>query len=194
MVYYLSKYVALFLLYLFFRFRVKGREAVPRNGPCFIVANHSSYLDPIIVGCASPRRVYFVAKEELFRNPVARFFLTRLGAFPLKRGEADREAVRMILSLLGKGKAVCLFPEGTRNRGTVQELRSGAVKLLMKSKVPVVVAGVRGTFESYPQGSKGIRLHPISVSFAAPLESLPHNLEESKMTLKKKMEVLSGVS
>ncbi len=192
MIYYLSKYIALFLLYTFFRFRVRGREFVPRNGPCFIVSNHSSYLDPIVVGCASPRRVYFVAKEELFSNPVARFFLKQLGAFPLRRGEADREAVKTILALLRKNKAVCLFPEGTRNQGTVQELRSGAVKLLMKSKVPIVVAGLRGTYESYPQGSKRIHIHPISVSFSVPLEELPQNLEESKMTLMEKMEALSS--
>ena len=188
MIYYISKYLGLFLLYLFCRFRVSGRKNFPKSTPCLIVSNHASYLDPIVIGCACPRRVYFVAKEELFQNPVAKFFLNQLGAFPLRRGEADRSAVKKIFALIKENKVVCLFPEGTRNQGEVGDFRSGAIKLLMKAKADVVVAGVTGTFESYPRGARFPKPHPIQVHFSEPLPQNGLNQSEWEERLKRKME------
>ncbi|HSV32017.1 MAG TPA: lysophospholipid acyltransferase family protein [Atribacteraceae bacterium] len=193
MIYYLSKYIALFLLHVLFRLRTSGRENFPNHGPVIIVSNHSSYLDPIVIGCAAPRRVHFVAKEELFRSKAAAFFLKQLGAFPLKRSEGDRHAVKTIFTLLKQGRVVCLFPEGTRNEGRILPLRSGAVKLLQKSGVSIVLAGVRGTYESWPRGRRNIRLHPISVVFAPPLDSGTLERDSCAMFLKTRMEELIGV-
>lgn len=190
MIYFLSKYIALFLLKLFFRFRVSGQFLIPKKGPCIIVANHSSYLDPIVIGCASPRRVHFVAKEELFRNPVARFFLYQLGAFPLRRKEADQAAIRKIFSLLREGKVVCLFPEGTRNDGTLRDFKPGVMKLLWKAKVPVVIAGIRGTYESLPRGAKFLRVFPIRVAFSYFTFPPSYTVEKLESEIRKEMEVL----
>ncbi|MEN3185917.1 MAG: lysophospholipid acyltransferase family protein [Atribacterota bacterium] len=190
MVYFLSKYLALFLLKLFFRFRVKGQFSIPKEGPCVIVSNHSSYLDPIVIGCAAPRRVYFVAKEELFRNPLARFFLYQLGAFPLRRKEVDQVAVKRIFTLLRQGKVVCLFPEGTRNDGVIREFKPGVIKLLLKAKVPLVVAGIRGTYESFPRGARFPRPFPIQVAFSHLL--LSSTVGELELSIHKEMEVLLG--
>ncbi len=190
MIYYISKYLGLFLLHLFCHFRVSGRSHFPKSSPCLIVSNHASYLDPIVIGCACPRRVYFVAKEELFKNSIARFFLSQLGAFPLSRGEADRKAVKKIFSLLKENKVVCLFPEGTRNQGKIGDFRSGAIKLLMKAKVDVVVAGVTGTFESYPRGAKFPKPHPIRVHFSEPITQNDLTQSEWEERLKRKMEEL----
>lgn len=192
MIYFLSKYLALFLLKLFFHFRVKGQFSIPKGGPCIIVSNHSSYLDPIVIGCAAPRRVYFVAKEELFRNPLARFFLHQLGAFPLRRKEVDQVAVKRIFTLLRQGKAVCLFPEGTRNDGVIREFKPGVIKLLLKIKVPLVVAGIRGTHESFPRGAKFPRPFPIRVAFSRLV--LSPTVEELELDIRKEMGVLLGES
>ncbi|WP_438318570.1 lysophospholipid acyltransferase family protein [Candidatus Caldatribacterium sp. SIUC1] len=189
MIYYLCKYLALFLLKLFSSFRASGREHIPRYGPCFLVSNHSSYLDPVVLGCASPRRVYFVAKEELFRNPLAAFFLRQLGAFPLRRGEVDKEAVQTIFRLLREGKVVCFFPEGTRNEGTLLPFRKGALKLLLRGNAPIVVASIRGTYESFSRHRKFPRPFPIRVVFSPPFspEGLtPETLEDE---IRKRMEV-----
>ncbi len=188
MIYYLSKYIALFLLSIFFRFKVSGRQFFPKDSPCLIVSNHASYLDPIVIGCACPRRVYFVAKEELFRHPLANFFLRQLGAFPLKRNEADRNAVKKIFSLLKEKKVVCLFPEGTRNEGEIGDFRSGAIKLLMRSGAEVVVAGITGTYQSFPRGAKFPRVYPIRVAFSKPIPQSNLSQSEWEKILKNKME------
>lgn len=190
MIYYICKYLAIFLLKVFCSFRVKGVDNIPLQGPCLLVANHSSNLDPIVLGCASSRRIYFVAKEELFRNPLASFFLRRLGAFPLRRGAGDKEAVRKVFSLLGEGKMVGLFPEGTRGRGKVGDFQRGTLKLILRAEVPVVVAGIRGTYESLPRGKKIPRPFPIQVSFSPPLEVKGWNIEEIEKRIREEMEVL----
>lgn len=194
MIYYICKYLALFLLKIFCAFRVEGRKNVPPRGPCFIVANHSSYLDPVVVGCASPRRVYFVAKEELFHNPLVSFFLRQLGAFPLRRGEVDKEAVRTIFELVKEERVICFFPEGTRNDGSLSTFRRGALKLLLKAHVPVVVASIRGTYESFSKYRKFPRPFPIRVVFSPPL--LPENLpmESLEKEIRRRMEVAFLVS
>ncbi|HPT64120.1 MAG TPA: lysophospholipid acyltransferase family protein [Candidatus Atribacteria bacterium] len=190
MIYYICKYLAIFLLKVFFSFRVKGVNHIPRQGPCILVANHSSNLDPIVLGCASSRRVHFVAKEELFRNPLASFFLRRLGAFPLHRGEGDKEAVKRIFSLLKEGKVVGLFPEGTRNQGELGTFQRGALKLLLRAEVPVVVAGIRGTYESLPRGKKIPRPFPIQVTFSPPFEVKGWSVEEVEKKIREEMEAL----
>ncbi len=192
MIYFLSKYLALFLLKLLFHFRVAGRASIPREGPCIIISNHSSYLDPIVIGCASPRRVYFVAKEELFRHPVARFFLHQLGAFPLRRQETDQTAVKKIFALLKRGKVVCLFPEGTRNDGVLREFKSGVIKLLLRARVPIVIAGIRGTYESLPRGAKYPRLFPIRVVFSSLALPPSCRVEEAELDIRTRLEVLLG--
>jgi len=190
MIYYISKYLAIFLLKIFCSFRVTGVKHIPSQGPCILVANHSSNLDPIVLGCASFRRVYFVAKEELFRNPLASFFLRRLGAFPLRRGEGDKEAVKRIFSLLREGKVVGLFPEGTRNRGELGDFQRGALKLLLHAGVPVVVAGIKGTYESLPRDKKIPRPFPIRVSFSSPFEVKGWSVEEVEKKIREEMEAL----
>jgi len=190
MIYYICKYLAIFLLKVFCSFQVKGVDNIPLEGPCFLVANHSSNLDPIVLGCASSRQVYFVAKEELFRNPLASFFLQRLGAFPLHRGAGDKGAVQRIFSLLGEGKVVGLFPEGTRGEGKVGDFQRGALKLLLRAQVPVVVAGIRGTYESLPRGKKIPRPFPIQVSFSSPVEVKGWNIEEVEKKIREEMEAL----
>ncbi len=190
MIYFLSKYLALFLLKIFFRFHVSSCSSIPQDGPCIIVANHSSYLDPIVIGCASPRRVYFVAKEELFRNPVASYFLRALGAFPLRRKEVDQVAVKQIFTLLKEGKVVCLFPEGTRNDGAVRDFKPGVVKLLLKVQVPVVVAGICGTYESLPRGRTVPRFSRVAVSFSRLDLSFPQETEQLTQRIRREMEVL----
>ncbi len=190
MIYFLSKYLALFLLKVFFHFRINRRDSIPRRGPCIIVANHSSYLDPIVVGCASPRRVYFVAKEELFSNPIARFFLRALGAFPLRRKEVDHTAVKRIFTLLRRGQVVCLFPEGTRNDGVLRDFKVGVMKLLLKAQVPIVVAGICGTHESLPRERTVPRPFPITISFSRLDPLLSGETEQLEQRIRREMEVL----
>ena len=116
--------------------------------------------------------------------------MQRLGAFPLHRGAVDNGAVQRIFSLLGEGKVVGLFPEGTRGEGKVGDFQRGALKLLLRAQVPVVVAGIRGTYESLPRGKKIPRPFPIQVSFSSPVEVKGWNIEEVEKKIREEMEAL----
>src|ERR1700742_518855 len=98
-----------------YRFRVVGAEHIPKDGPCIIAPNHKSFYDSFFVGLATPRHLRFMAKYELFEGRSARL-LSDLGAFPVKRGTADPEALETARMILRDGGVLALFPEGTRHR------------------------------------------------------------------------------
>ncbi|MCL6609921.1 MAG: 1-acyl-sn-glycerol-3-phosphate acyltransferase [Peptococcaceae bacterium] len=134
------------------RMEVRGLENVPPQGGLVLASNHRSYWDPVIVGCSLPktRQVFFMAKAELFEIPLLGMIIDRLGAFPVRRGGADRSAIRKALDHLASGEIVGIFPEGTRNKSEgVLEPHLGAAMLATRAGVPVLpvaVIGSRGFF------------------------------------------------
>lgn len=131
---------------IFFRFRAEGREHIPARGPLILAANHVSYLDPPLLGAATPRPVHFMAKQELFEIPVLHWVMPRVRAFPVRRGTLDREAIRQALNLLEQGHVIGLFPEGTRRReGGPLPGQQGVAMLAARSGAPIVPVGLIGT-------------------------------------------------
>jgi glycerol-3-phosphate dehydrogenase (NAD(P)+) len=129
----------------YFRVRRLGREHIPSGG-VILAANHRSFLDPFVIGCCLPRPIYFVAKRELFKNPIMGWFLNCMGAFPVRRGESDEESVDTALALLERGQAVVIFPEGTRIRaGSLAKPKRGVGRLALQSGVPVVPIAITGS-------------------------------------------------
>lgn len=128
------------------RVRLHGRENVPRKGATLFVSNHRSYLDPPLVGFgASPRGLYYMAKHDLFRFPVFGWLIHNLGAFPVVRDTADRNAIRIAQGILDDGHCVLMFPEATRGTapdGTLLEGKPGAVLLALHPGVTVVPVAV----------------------------------------------------
>jgi 1-acyl-sn-glycerol-3-phosphate acyltransferase len=144
---------------LYFRLRRLGTEHVPKGG-VILASNHRSFLDPFAIGCCIGRPIYFVAKRELFKNPLLGWFLNCMGAFPVARGAADEESMATALALLERGQAVVIFPEGTRIRtGSLARPRRGVGRLALQSGKPVVPIAVTGS----ERVRRGWRVRPVKV-------------------------------
>jgi 1-acyl-sn-glycerol-3-phosphate acyltransferase len=167
-------------LRLYFRASTLGQEQLPRTGPAIIASNHRSFFDPFVIGTMSRRPIYYVAKSELFRNPLLAWFLSALGAFPVERGVGDRDAIKTAEELLARGELVLIFPEGTRTRpGPLGRPRRGVGRLVLESGAPVIPVAIIGTQDI----RKGILIRPrkVRVSAARPLEF--HREEQSSPEL-----------
>lgn len=169
MIYALTKVVSAILFAILFRFRTSGRELVP-DGAMVLVSNHQSYLDPVAVGLAMPRPVYFIAKEELFRIPVFGWYIRKLHAFPIKRGVADRQVMKTALKHLRQGRPVLIFPEGTRHRDDgLADGFPGAAFIAYKAGVPLVPTAIKGIGDVFPPGTRFPRFPRVSVAFGKPI-------------------------
>lgn len=144
--YYVSKAIAKVLLVLLTRCQVKGRENVPKQGPLLIVANHLSLADPPLLSLSLGRRVIFMAKKELFHFRLIAYFFRSFGAFPVHRGQLDRQALRQAQQVLADGQALVMFPEGMRSRsGRLRPAFSGVALIASRSSAPILPVGISGT-------------------------------------------------
>jgi 1-acyl-sn-glycerol-3-phosphate acyltransferase len=147
MLYHIGRWAVRTFFFLFTRFEVRGREHVPRNGGVLVAANHLNLADPPVVGVSLGRATFFMAKEELFRSAFSGYFVSRFGAFPVHRGQLDREALRQAESILSRSKALVMFPEGAR-KGSESHLAEGylgAALIAGRAGVPVLPVGITGT-------------------------------------------------
>jgi 1-acyl-sn-glycerol-3-phosphate acyltransferase len=155
----------------FMPMRFYGQERVPREGGLVMAFNHFSWIDPPVFGAASPRIVYFMAKIEAHRAPGLGQLMRLFGTFSVRRGESDREAVRMMRQLVREGHAIGLFVEGTRQRsGVPGKAQPGAAMVALQEGVPVIPAAIYGTHEWRVGNWK-----PVSVVWGEPMrfEGLP---------------------
>ncbi len=130
---------------------IEGQEMIPERGPVIVCPNHFKWLDPFVVANGSPRSIYFMAKQELFRTPLLKLVFDSLGAFSVRRGEVDRGAMRRCLTLLKQGEAVGIFPEGTRSRtGKLGPGEPGAAVIALLTGALILPAGITG----YTPGQK----------------------------------------
>ena len=157
------------LLYGLFRLRARGRENLPREGGYVLACNHVSSFDPWPLAMPLwPRRyLRFMAKSELYWFPLT-LILNNAGAFPVRRGQADVEAIETAVQLAREGNIVAMFPEGTRRtKGLVKRFearpRSGAARIALEAGVPLVPAAVAGT-------DRLLRLGPLRVVYGEPVE------------------------
>ena len=144
--YYLETLIAKILLRLLTRREVRGRENVPVEGPLIVVANHLSLADPPILAASLQRRIVFMAKEESFRHPLEGPLVRGFRAFPVRRGQLDRRALRSAQQVLGEGLALGMFPEGTRSRtAQLQAGQPGTALIALRSGAPVLPVALTGT-------------------------------------------------
>jgi 1-acyl-sn-glycerol-3-phosphate acyltransferase len=157
---------------VFARLRIYGNDRIPRDGPFVLCCNHFSWLDPWALGVGVPRTVYYIAKQEAHDTPVMGWFIRLFGTQAVRRGESDREAVRIMRDIVRRGDVLGMFPEGTRQRSEPGPVQAGAAMIAIQERVPVVCAAVEGT-QRWRVGN----FEQISVGFgeAITLDDLPRN-------------------
>jgi 1-acyl-sn-glycerol-3-phosphate acyltransferase len=147
---------------------VKGvdEQNVPRKGPLIVAPYHVSNLDPAAVACGTNRQLRFMAKEELFKVPLLGPLIRSLGAFPVKRGEGDTEAIRFAIKAIENGEAVLIFPEGKRGDGQhIQEINRGVAMLAKRTGAPVLPVGIVGSHRALPKGQRRLKRTRIYIIY-----------------------------
>ncbi len=148
-------YLFVFPIFRFlFRGQTIGISNLPKTGGVVVVSNHGSHLDPPILGHALGRPVAFMAKSELFRIPILASIITACGAYPVKRGAGDREALRIASNRINKGWATGVFLDGTRQKnGRVNDPKAGAALLAGRTGCPILPVAIVNSHRAFPKGS-----------------------------------------
>ncbi len=170
MLYIIAKIKFLIIFKLFFRLKVTGQENIPQDGSFIIVANHSSLLDPVILGVSIKPKIIFVAAAYLFEISWLGYLLRKANSIPIQR-ENDIKAIKQSLKILQRGGVLGIFPEGGIDRQKNNfPVRAGAAYLATKVGVPIVPIKIKGADKVLPRGAKFIRsLNKIEVEIKKPI-------------------------
>jgi len=149
----LARGFAWFLFLILGPARVRGKYRIPKKGGLLILSNHLADVDPLAVQIGCPRVIHFMAKSELFDMPILGKVIRVFKAFPVKRGEPDRGAIKRAVQLLRMGETVCVFPEGQLSEdGLLQELKPGIALLARMAECQVICCGLKNTNRIIPYG------------------------------------------
>ncbi len=168
-------------------------ENIPEEGGVILAPNHPSDSDSFILGTAIRRQLHTMGKEELFRKRFAGFVFRKLNAFPVKRAEIDREAIRTAVSILKNGHVIDMYPEGTVSLdGSLQEPKLGTAFIALQAKAAVVPVAIIGSFNVMSKGQRVPRPHKVLIKFGKPLYfdehyGKPYNKEILKIVTEKIM-------
>ena len=152
---------------------VKGLENLPKESPFIIAANHSSYMDHLIMSLLVEhldRKIHVLAKKEHFDNIFKNIWHTYIGAIPLDREKGGKRTLKLAVKALKEGKIIGIHPEGTRSlTGKLQKAKTGVARLALEAKVPVVPIGLIGTFEILPKGKYIPKMKKAAMNIGKPM-------------------------
>lgn len=155
------------LFYTVFRTRVYGRENIPKDGAVILAANHASNIDPPLMASLIERPVSYMAKIELFENPIFGAAIRRCHAFPVKRGASDRGAIKAAVTVLKEGHMLGLFPEGTRSKtGELQKAEAGIALIASMTGAPIVPVAILNSHRIFANGGL---LPQLRIMYGAPI-------------------------
>jgi 1-acyl-sn-glycerol-3-phosphate acyltransferase len=153
---------------LLYRARAIGAEHVPASGPVILAPNHFSQWDHFFAGVYTRRKIRFMAKSQLFTNPVIKFIFWHGGPFPIRRGHQDEEAFKTAYEILNRGGCLLMYPEGGRSRsGGLGQPRPGVGRIALQSGVPVIPVAIHGS-----QGVRGwrkLRFPKVTIQYGEPM-------------------------
>lgn len=175
-VYYFGRVLIHILAFPFGDWKIKGKENVPEKGPFLVVCNHLHIADPPIVAASIPLKCVIMAKEELWHNGWTRFWVSNFGAFPVRRGGADREALHQAEQWLKRGVSVIMFPEGQRSKtARMQPASPGAALIAARLGVPILPVSITGT-DKLRNVKRAFFHHPnILVTIGKPFDTVVIN-------------------
>jgi 1-acyl-sn-glycerol-3-phosphate acyltransferase len=175
------------VLLLLTRTSVRGAERLPRHGAGIIVCNHLAAVDPAVLVAVLPRPIALMSKVENNRGPL-KLFMPMVGAFTVRRGAADRNALRMAERVLAEQRLLCLFPEGTRSRnGALGAGHGGAALLAAKTGAPIIPIAITGTPTIFRRRFPWLGFPRVTVTVGEPFHlnvasTLPQRAERERLT------------
>lgn len=168
--YTVARSIVCWFMQAFTRMSIDGKDRLPRSGGYVLAPVHRSYVDTPITACVTTRRVRFMGKQEMWKYRPLGWLFSVLGAFPVNRGTADREALKRCIEVLDGGEPLVLFPEGERKDGpTVHPLFDGAAYVAAKAGVPIVPVGIGGSARVMPRHAKLIYPRKVHVVIGEPI-------------------------
>lgn len=167
MFYQIFKILCRFVFGIIFRTKVIGAENIPKDGAFILAANHVSNWDPPFLGTFIDRTVNYMGKEELFKNPIMAAICRGLNVFPVKRGTADKNAIKTAVKILKSGKCFGIFPEGTRSKtGKLGKAESGVSLIAAMTKAPIIPAAIINTEKIF---SSEVKIPRLAVVYGEPI-------------------------
>ncbi len=155
----------------YLRVRSENTDVLDLPGPTILAPVHRSNLDSALLATQSSRRIRALGKESLFTTPGVSYLCAALGAIPVRRGEADRDALKAAKELLERGETMIVFPEGGRQRGSaIAELYDGAAWLAARTGARVIPVGIAGTGEALPEGAKWVHRSRVAIVPGEPMD------------------------
>ena len=189
MYYEIFKIICKFILVVFFRLKSEGKDNIPTKSNYIVIANHTSFLDPVIVSVCFSQKIYWLAARDLYKIPFLKWFFNKSGAFSV--GSASKYGE----SFLNSGKNVGVFPEGICSRdGKLKTFRTGAVLLAYKTGRPIVPCIISGAYEALPWGNKIPKFKKLRLKIGKPVYFLKETEEKiNDIRLQKGVEALKSV-
>ena len=160
------------ILSILYRMKVYGKQNVPKAGSVLVVSNHQSYFDPMFCQTWIWRPFYFIPRDTLLQNTFWGRLIASFCVIPIRRGQADIAAMKTIIEFLRQGKAVCLYPEGTRTAdGRIGDIKPGFGLMSRRSGAPVLPMVIDGVFECWPRTQKYPKLGRVAVMYGTPFSA-----------------------
>lgn len=185
------KFLGKVLTKVLFSLEVEGRENVPVRGPFIVAANHTSFLDVVVIQSAIPRKISWITKKDVYEKRGLRILHRVFESIPVN-GSVERA-----IEFIEKGRVVGIFPEGVRSAdGRLKNADDGVAILALRSGRPVLPVGIKGAFEAYPPGRKFLRPHPITMRIGKPLNFNKVNQDsiEDGMLVETRDIIMAGIA